>query len=62
MNWWTIAIYGAAAVIALQGLLALMTAHRSAALRRFFQEELQRRDEDGASESDALPPSPRKAA
>jgi hypothetical protein len=44
MNWWTAAIYGVAAVTALQGLLSLMTVHRKAALRRFFDEEWQRRE------------------
>lgn len=48
MNWWTAAIYGAAAVIALQGLLSLMTAHRRASLRRFVEEDVQRQQQETA--------------
>lgn len=50
MNWWTAAIYGVAAVTALQGLLSLMTAHRKVALRRCFEEELQRRELEAAQQ------------
>ena len=50
MNWWTIVIYGAAAVIALQGLFALMTVYRQAAVHRIFEEELQRRQQAAAQE------------
>lgn len=42
MHWWTYAIYGVAGVLALQGLFSLMAAHRAAAVRRFFHEELRR--------------------
>lgn len=57
MNWWTAAIYGLATVLALQGLLALMTAHRQASLRQFFEEELRRR-EDAASQAREPQPAP----
>lgn len=48
MTWWTIAIYGIAGVLALQGLFALMAAHRAAALRRIFN-EMQRENEQSAN-------------
>jgi|GEM_PF-4633121 len=52
MNFWTIVIYGIAAVIALQGLLALMVAHRQASLNRFFQEESRRSELQAAEKSE----------
>jgi hypothetical protein len=57
MNWWTVLIYGVAVVLALQGLFAQMTAHRNASLRRFFEEELKRRELEAAQQA-AKPPEP----
>ncbi len=54
MNLWTMIIYGVAAVLALQGLFTLMTAHRRQSLGRFFEEELRRREELAAQ-----PPEPK---
>lgn len=48
MNGWTVLIYGVAAVLALQGLFALMTAHRKQALNRFYEEEIRRKDAEPA--------------
>jgi hypothetical protein len=52
MNWQSAAIYGAAAVIAVHGLLALMTAHRRHSLRRFLEEESRRRQSEPAAVDD----------
>ncbi len=45
---WTTVIYGVAALLALQGLFALMTAHRQAAVRKYFEEEISRREAEAA--------------
>jgi hypothetical protein len=42
MNFWSAVIYVIAALVALQALLALMTAHRQNSLRRFLEEQAQR--------------------
>jgi hypothetical protein len=44
MSMWTIVIYVAAAVLAVQGLLALMTAHRRRMVRQMLEEELARKE------------------
>ncbi|MFO0918828.1 MAG: hypothetical protein U0872_10995 [Planctomycetaceae bacterium] len=61
MSSWTILIYAAAAVMAVQSLLALMTAHRKRTVQRLMNEELARRDDamrtpDGKPTSTTQPP------
>lgn len=48
MKLWTMLIYGVAAVLALQALFTLMTAHRKRSLSRFFDEELRRKEAEAA--------------
>ncbi len=45
MHFWTMMIYAAAAAIAVQGLFALMTAHRQNSLQKYFAEESQKHAE-----------------
>ncbi len=61
MNFWTMIIYGSAAVIAVQGLIALMTAHRQASVRRLFEEEVRRREWEASLKSIKSEPEPAKA-
>lgn len=44
MSNWTILIYVVAAGLAVQGLLALMTAHRKQSVRQMMNEELVRKE------------------
>jgi hypothetical protein len=48
MSWWTITIYGGAAVLAVQGLLALMLAHHRYTLKTLMDREIARREAEAA--------------
>lgn len=54
MTWQSAMIYGVAALAALQGLFALMTAHRKASLRRFLEEE-SRKEIESAKQPEPSP-------
>lgn len=48
MSWWTIGIYGGAAVLAVQGLLALMVAYHRSTLQKLMDDEIARREAEAA--------------
>jgi hypothetical protein len=55
MTWQAAAIYGIAAVIAVQALLSLMTAHWKASLRRFLEEESRQREITSSQPTEPAP-------
>lgn len=51
MSWWTLAIYGGAAMLGIQGLLSLMVAHHRATLQKLMDEEQGRIDAEARAAS-----------
>lgn len=51
MSWWTLGIYGGAALLGVQGLLSLMVAHHRATLQKLMDEEQGRIDAEARAAS-----------
>lgn len=51
MSLWSLTVYGIAAALAVQGLLALLLQHRRQFLRRLQETEIQRREAEAAAQS-----------